>query len=402
MAITLSGVDALQSRLRPHVAPTTRGCILIAVALFFCGWSVAATPSPLGVDGENRYLLSGSTLFFAGPDLEWQGVATNPVQESLPGGNYQSSLTELPVWTRVDLSIGDIPPARKWLYDSGAQFGGKITFYLIENGRLVDTQTVDSYQSFSTRPYNHRRLMFPIELKPNTDVQLLLKFEKIVAPVFNTSLYTEGLFIEADRRATWLSALQLGLIVAMMIYHLILAGATFDKVYLIYSLYIGANVFYDLVQQGFGFQYVWPNAPWVTAYWAPISGYLPTLFAIPFAVSFLHLRTLSKRLTHFFYAAFALVAFLVACRFAGYQGLAFTWTWFMAGIYAAFIGSAIYAMTRGVAYARFFLVAWTVFCLAMINLTLVNRGIGVFAAQSFDIMRFSFQAQVILLALALA
>lgn len=387
--------------------PTACYGLLLALALLCCLplQAHAAASSAVVIDSEDRYRLSGSTHLFTGSDLDWQAVAG----QALQNGKHNAAAKvftlddyELPVWARVDLTVGDIPD-KTWLLDTSSAFGGKLTFYAVVDGELRQQTDVNSFESFASRPYNYRNLVFPIDLKANTDVQLLIRFEKSVVPMFFPSLYTEESLIVPDRKETWIQGMVLGLTLGIMLYHFILAGATLDKIYLIYSLYIGTNALFVLVRTGFGYQYVWPDSPWMEVYVGPYIYYLPVFLAVLFTLQFLHLPEISRRFVRFYYGASILLGSLLLLRVGGADIHLGYMSVITLVIFLSFIAAGAHALRKGAVYARFFLIAWTLYCLAIANWLFSISGLpAVFAGQSYELMQFSYVAQVMLLALALA
>ncbi|MEX1034303.1 MAG: response regulator [Cellvibrionaceae bacterium] len=377
--------------------------LLVAVLLMVVACSDLAA-APIEVSAERHYRFSTVSYVFAEPGLSWQDVASRDLQSAQANRSITLDLSdnELPAWVRVDLSIGDIP-TRNWLFDVGSTFGGKLRFYVIENGELVDEQNVNSFESYNTRPYDHRRLKFPLTLQPNTQVQLLLKVEEAANGVFHTHLFSERSFIKDDRKATWLQGMHLGVIVALMLYHFLLAGATRDKNYLYYSIYIASCVLYNLNTAGFGFQYIWPDAPVMGSSASLVVSALPSVFAVIFAVNFLQLNKFANWLSRTYYIAVGILFLSALAYWLGVISSVPFASYLSTALYASFIPACIYSMYKGVVYARFFLIAWTLYIVALINLMLMGAGIFLLMpAYAYFIHQIAFDMQIILLALALA
>ncbi|MGH1470923.1 MAG: response regulator [Cellvibrionaceae bacterium] len=354
---------------------------------------------------KNGLDLGKNTYLFYGDDLSWQNIYDKNLGDEKVN-NAKSFLirpNEIS-WARIDLTTNQLS-REYWLLDIGSSFGGTMTLYVIENDKLILETPIDSYQSYDSRVYDHRDILFPIHLNSNTNTNttLILKTEQSRDYLYTLKLIPERDFFISAQTQAWTIGIQMGLVLALMLYHLILAGATFDKTYLIYSAYLAANLIFEIFGSGFGYQLFWPNTPWIETNLSRVFIALPTLTGIIFTVSFLQLRTLSKKFTYFFYAAFSTVLALSLIRLFDQDFSEMYRAYVILIVFISFVIAGIYALKRGVIYARFFLIAWTLYCLALINWLLFRMGLPSFLSEnSFFIMQIFFDGQIILLALALA
>jgi signal transduction histidine kinase/CheY-like chemotaxis protein len=378
-------------------------CLIASSGTALPAFSQTADPVKITAD-DGEYTLGASAYRLENGDRDWRGIAEANLQDSVANGSRLITLDEsaLPIWLRVDLTTAsDI--ARGWLLKTASSFGGKMTLYVVADGELQHRQAVNSYQSFHSRPYPYRELAFPLDLAPGSQIQLLLEVEALEVPIFSLTLLERERFVNAERKDSWLNGIMLGMMLALMIYHLIIAGATFEKIYLIYAVYIGSNVVYALIRSGLGYQHLWPDAPWIDAELGPITYFLPVLLSIVFTVNFLHLPSLSRGFTRYFQALLALLVVLVLLRTLGVNvGIRYL-TLVVLISSLSFIAAGVFAVWRGYAYARFFLLAWTVYCLALVNwLMSLNGAPALYPVQSYNILQLSFLAQILLLSSALA
>lgn len=162
------------------------------------------------------------------------------MREHTANGSYLLNLDQarIPAWIRVDLATTG-ESAREWMLDTNNSFGGRMTLYVVVDGELRQRLEVDSYRSFHTRPYDHREVVFSISLPPDSRAQLLLYMEKMQVSLFSLTLSPQQQFLSDERRDGWLEGILLGMMLSMIIYHLIIAIATLDRIYLLYSAFIG-------------------------------------------------------------------------------------------------------------------------------------------------------------------
>jgi len=379
----------------------------ILIGLFNLCCSVSALAAEQIISAAKPYPLNTYTVF-SGEHLSWQDLSnlSSSDGESRTGAFNNSVDKNKPVWIRFDLINQELPSAQ-WILDTDSKFGGVFEIYVVRNNELVDQWNVNSYESFNTRPYDHRSIVIPLELQKNTKTQILIKvIKRYPYSIFTFNITPEPQFVTLDRRLTLMLGLQIGLVIALALYHFMLAGATMDKVYWVYSFYIVANIFYSLNSTGLGFQFIWGNQPWVQDYFGGISGLFPTALAIPFAIIFLELRRVSKALCYYFYALFSL---LVVCALLVFASDIFRFNYFDSAItalifttYPSLMFAGLIAFKKKIVYARFFLIAWTAHCLCIINFMLAEYGFGLYPEYAGELMSFGFYAQVFLLSLGIA
>jgi signal transduction histidine kinase/CheY-like chemotaxis protein len=366
---------------------------------------IFAQDSLIKLDAAINQPIGESLYIFSGDGLDWQSVSQQALSagQRNPSSIVNTDLYGTPLWMRIDLETGRLNPQDQWLLNTSNTHGGDITLYVVANGRLLQTSEITIDSPYKDRPYSNPRVHFPLQLPANAQVQLLLKIDRLALPFLVPSLTTEALLMKSGvGEGAWLG-FAFGFLIAMMLYHLVLAGATGDKTYITYSLYVGANMLWMASFSGLTFQYLWPNSPGLQANISVILNYLPVFFATGFAVQFLRLSTVSRNLTRFYYAISVLLALLVGLRLLSPDLNVVLLSLLVAVTYFSFIYAGTVAVFKGVVYARFYLIAWTVYCLSIVNWMFSLSGLpAILPSYSFYLQIAAFDIQVMLLALALA
>lgn len=379
-----------------------KSCYAVVLTIYFAVLSmVAHGQENLSVQvSENTGYTINSYAVFNDSDLDWQTVAATPWNET---ERQQGTFRPLgDAWIRLDIGANDLKE-NSWILNLGTIFGGILNIYVVRDGELVKELNINSYESFQSRQYDHRQIVLPFELSPNSVTQVLIQLQSSTTyTVLNFNLEPERQFTISDRQETWLFGLQFGIIAALALYHLILAGATRDKVYWLYSAYIVGNLYYYLVTTGYGYQYFWSDQAWITVALGPIVLVLPTVLAIPFAVTFLKLRSISPKIAYCFWGLFSILLVSFVITYVGAVNLITFINVVINLTYIAFIAAGIYALIKGVVFARFFLIAWTIHCLALVNFVVSVSYGGVYQEVANLVMSIGFDLQIFLLALALA
>ncbi|MCW8195873.1 response regulator [Proteobacteria bacterium 005FR1] len=395
--------DDRRARFSRTLGPVVIPLMILLLSGFPILSSGQQSPTATLIDEVRSYSLGQGAWIIPDEGQDWRSIAGASPQSDWANDGRLISLErqDLPTWVRVDLS-NEGSETSEWMLDTASTFGGRMTLYLLSDGELRQLYEVDSYRSFDTRPYNYREVVFPLQLAPGHN-QLLLHVEEMEVTLFSLTLEPRQEFLTAEKVENWFSGIFFGIMLALMIYHIIIAGATFDKVYLLYSFFIGSSIIYALVRDGVGFQYLWPDLPWVDVDLGAVFYYLPALVAIVFTVSFLHLPELSRAFTRFFQLIFAGLTVLVLLRMANLPIPIAVLNLVVLISTVSIIAAGVFALWRRYSYARSFLLAWTVYCLALANWLLAIGGApALFPLQSYTVLQLSFMAQLLLLSSALA
>lgn len=348
----------------------------------------------------------GKSLYtFTNGDLTWQTLSKLPISDGIQSRVefYNADEFGLPLWTRTDLKTGILNPKDEWLYGLGSGFAGDVELYVVANGELISQHKNSVKQTFDTREIQNRLLYFPIDLPSNSDVQLLVKFNFSPIPHYKPTITTKALLKDSETLwMTWIG-FAFGFLVAIGLYHLVLASATLDKAYAYYFLYILASASWFIISHGLAFTYLWPDNPEFSIYLSVFMYYLPVLASILFVIHFLHLHKLSKKLTYYLYGLGCLQLLLIIAKVVEPK-LSINMLGLVTIIsYVSFIYAGFYAQNRGVDYAKYFIIAWCLYCFSVVNMIFYVSGLpSVLPNNTYWLMSIVFDIQAILLALALA
>lgn len=350
------------------------------------------------VIGEQLYTFSDGRL-------TWQDVSKSPISEGTPSKVefYNADAFGLPLWIRTDLQTGQINPSDEWLFGLGSGFSGDLELFVVADGKLISHHTNSSLKPFSARAIQNRLLYFPLALPSHSRVQLLVKIYFSPIPHYKPSITTVDLMEEEETLWMVWIGFAIGFLVAIGLYHLVLASATRDKAYIYYFLYIAGSGCWFLITHGIGFAYLWPDDPSWSVYTSGFMYYSPVLASCFFVVHFLHLPKISMGLTRYFYSLAGLMMVLISLKVV-IPELSINLLGLVSIIsYISFIYAGFYARYKGLDYATYFIVAWTIYCIAVVNMLIyVSGGPSFLPNRTYWVVVIVFDIQAILLAFALA
>lgn len=208
---------------------------------------------------------------------------------------------------------------------------------------------------------------------------------------------------ESNKIKDFIFGIFAGIMVVMFLYNAFLYVTVKDKTYLYYILYIATVILTQCSIQGYTFQYLWPQTPWLAQWspflWSPAVGIASAWFLRVFLNTRVNVPKLDRGFNVFIFLYLVAVAIAIAGRFSE-SYLIITACAFLLSMYM--LVTALVVNRKNYRPARFFLVAWTTFLIGVTVYALTNLGLVPITPFTQYAMPGGAAAEVILLSLALA
>ncbi len=259
------------------------------------------------------------------------------------------------------------------------------------------------HNPFWLRKYQTPEYLFDILVPTDSTLHFYLKVrcsENMQVPIFiGTRIST----LNKSVMSNLASGIYFGIMIAMILYNLFIYATLKDKTYILYSIYIVFILFTQTSVQGYTFQLIWPEIPWLAVH-SPFL--LPTLVGIVGLEFFKQFLKLKERMLASFKFSFVFWLPYSVSLALGFTGN-FQWSFRIMEITASGVSVfmllvAFLIYRKGFSEARFFLLGWFVFLI----------GIFIYVMKDFEIlpynnftrytMHFGSAVEVILLSFALA
>ncbi|AKC87745.1 sensor domain-containing diguanylate cyclase [Pseudoxanthomonas suwonensis] len=283
-------------------------------------------------------------------------------------------------WFHVVLENAD-PDQPHWLLVQDYPLSDRLDLYLRHPDGRVLHQAGGDHLPFDARSVSYRHPNFLLDLPAGSRVEVLLRVQSQSSMQVPLTLYTPAAFIEISRDAQFGIGLYYGILLALFFYNLVLWLALREASYFWYLFHLSAFGLVLMTLNGLGFEYLWPNSPWLADLSVPLSICLAQIGMQQFARVFLRLRAvwplgnwISLGIIAF-YVVLGTAAFWLPYRIA--TPLAAASVFFSIGW---ILTVTLVAMRRGDRSARLFLLAWSMFLL----------GTGMYTALAFGLLPKSF------------
>ncbi len=264
-------------------------------------------------------------------------------------------------------------------------------------------EQLGEFKPFEKRPILNPNYIFPVNISPQKKQEFFLHIrtiDQVQMPI--TIGMAESIFYDESESA-FIFGIYTGIIVIMMLYHLMISTTVNDRSYLYYVLFILGVGLTQVTLRGYGFQYLWPGFPDVARYSTLIVPFFSGITTAAFMKQFLQ----TKRLVPGWHTGINIFvgAYCLSCV----TGLFFNMAWgLMILQFTAFSGS-VFSLALGLVLVRkkfrpatFFMIAYSVFLLAVIVYVLCNFNFLPYNRFTGYVLELGSAIQIMLLSLALA
>lgn len=385
---------------------TTRFFVLIA---FLTGMSTSAfSQKIIDLDEENFVKLFTKEAYI------FEDISNKATAEDVLSGKFDSKFKRVAddkfytehlnvnYWLRVKLRNRN--PGKDWILELPDPHISTIQFFRPSpSGKYEALKTVGFSHSFSNKEYQHKNFLFKTYLPKDTVQTLYILVNSENYAGLSSYVREEIHFTGYALTEYVLLGLYYGILLIMAIYNIFLFFNTKDRVYIYYVIYALCCAFNSFSEDGLGFQYLWPETPFINVL---VSLFTPLLLLsafILYSFSFLEIDRTAKPFKNFIISAYILYILVYFIeRFILNSQKVYQFVFLVPFLLIYIASFKIYF--QGEKSARFFILAYTMIIISFIIyifriFDLVPAGLGLFAVYSFN---FGFMIEVVILSIALS
>ncbi|WP_051218791.1 sensor domain-containing diguanylate cyclase [Oceanobacter kriegii] len=224
---------------------------------------------------------------YRAPGLDW----IKPATDSITFGRQED-----PVWLRLRLENHSPDPVDRILEVGWAtmQYIGVYEVDVNDDGpvwseaRFYESGFTVSPDRYYERDRHH---IFPLQIGGLSSIEVLIKIESdflIMAPMV---IWPREDHDDFKHRDLGIHALLLGMLLALFLYNIAIAGVTRDISYVYYVMYLGSMIIYIMAATGWGHYLLWGHYDLVSRKIYPLSIYCSMIFGALFVRHFLRLNS---------------------------------------------------------------------------------------------------------------
>ncbi|SHN28532.1 7TMR-DISM extracellular 2 [Cyclobacterium lianum] len=230
-------------------------------------------------------------------------------------GNLEST-----IWMRITIQNNQTVYKHSWYLESWGFDIRNITFYLPTPNGNYESSSAGFELPFEQRNIKHKNFNYFLDLRPSETKTYYVKVRRNYNQEFIFYLRTNEKFIEHSLNEYLLLGIYYGVLFIILIFNFYLFFKIKDTLYLYFPCLILSCIWFSLGRDGLGFQYFWPDYPWINKLsnenFIELSIILSTLL---FSDRYVQKYTKSKRLWTFTYLAIFLKLLLFIVHAYLYQ-----------------------------------------------------------------------------------
>ncbi|MEM9100756.1 MAG: diguanylate cyclase [Pseudomonadota bacterium] len=297
-------------------------------------------------DNEKRYTIDSIQEI---PEKHW-----NINSDTNPSFGFSDSI----YWLKRDIKTRGIFD-NQWLIEVNHPILSSIEFFLMKDGMLMDYYHTGSKLPFDSRPLEHRSFLFPLKVKDDQNYTLYLRISSDDSIFIPITLYNKNSFIAAKQLVTLLIGSCIGCLLAMGFYNLFLHTQLKHRIFTIYFIFIISAIFFDSIQRGYAFQYLWPENPEWNRLSVPLSVLWVSLMSILFVTHFLRVKKNLVFAYYFYsYLSILILALGVLLFFISARNSTIIASIFAMVTYISLFACAIMVWLKGINYAKYITIGW--------------------------------------------
>lgn len=278
-----------------------------------------------------------------------------------------------------------------------------IELYEIINGEAVYVQTLGDDLAFSDRNYNTQSFIFNLEIEENETKKYLLKvksWEQLVLPLFighKTAVFESNLLHDL------IFGVFFGVMLVLVLYNFFIFLTVKDNSYLFYVIYIFFITLTQASLNGYTLRFIFPASPYLSNISLIVFNCLAGLATVRFIQLFLKTKENIPKLNFGYYIIAGFYVLGIITIVLGLNQVSYR-LMDLGGAFIAFFSLfvAIKMSLNGSRYAKFFLLAWSMFLIGIVLFVLKNAGILPSNNFTNHTMTFGISIEGIILSLALA
>lgn len=308
-----------------------------------------------------------------------------------------------PVWLKIPITNHN-SLVDDWALEIGYPHLDHVDVYFTDQyNQLIQLFYGGDKESAYSRNFYHPHLVFPAELFPYEPVTLYMRVQTDGANQIPLVIWQWDDFNYYSLTHFLIQGLFYGMVLIMALYNFVVWMTERQSIYLHYVSYILLFTIFQTSLSGIGFQYVWPDSPWLNSLVTPVSLSLLVAALFQFIGEFFDTEKnfykiyLSIKMWVFICIITAILALFAPYHIAIVTSSILTSTCLL---YVVFI--AVYMLKVKHPSSRYFALAWSMFLGGALLLTANKFGLVPITLASEYGLQFGAGMEIMFLSLALA
>lgn len=311
-------------------------------------------------------------------------------------GNLTFGYLKSTIWLKV--TTRSSKPETKWYLEIPAPFLEYVDFYQQQNDTWRHS-TAGYYRAHHLRDVSHTSHVLPLEFGKDGVSTVYIKIDGHSPKTFPLNVVEKENFIEKTRREDIGYGIFFGILFVMFFYNLFIYFTLRQSNYLLYICTIVCTFAIFSAASGYAGKFLWPESPSMNYYGGRLSLGIFAVFLAVFAIRFLEVRQYSKVM---YYALLSLIPLaLLSIVLVATETLSSAGNNLISLTTVTLLTTGIVCRVKGNKNADYFIVAWTIYLIGGLLLTLRNSGVFDYNFWTTHFVEIGAALETILIAFAL-
>jgi two-component system, sensor histidine kinase LadS len=219
------------------------------------------------------------------------------------------------IWLKISID-NQTTLNKDFLFSIDYALLNEVTFYEIINGKILRQIKTGENLPFKTRAFNDKSYVFPLSYYP---LQFKTYFVRINSNGDPLQIPMQINTPTHDKEVQSIQLIGVAIFYGYLIFSILLNILLFlnfkKRYYFYFGGFVSLYALFIFINDGFAFQYFWPNSPWFSNHSIIIATSVINFFMLAFARDFLNYTGKIKKVSNIFFVIF--FAFFIA-SFIGY------------------------------------------------------------------------------------
>jgi len=357
---------------------------LFTLLLLVCTSVVArASVEPIILDQNSKQVALGHHAYYL-EDIEGTYSLLDIVGldnsnfELLTEESLNKGFTYSTYWLKFTIADRTLDnKTQSWKLETSYPLLDYLDLYIVNKDKNIEHIKMGDTYLYKQRPVDHRNFIVPISLHDNEQKDIYVRVHTSSSMQIPIFIWHPDYFFESRSGEQYGLGLYYGMMLVMFFYNFFLWFSIRDSNYLWYIGYLAAFAILQATTSGLGYQYLWPNSPWIESIAPPVSIALVGIFGTAFTRQFLHTRQYHVVADNLLKLVLGLSIIVLGLSFIADTATVMALAKIVVVAFLLFILYASVAMLlRGHRQARFFLAAWVSLILG--GLFTIGMMLGIF------------------------
>jgi hypothetical protein len=241
--------------------------LIIILAFIFVNLFASFGAQPVVLDKLEDYVIGGQYIEIFEDQtnsFSFSDILNGKSDFKSVQGNYlATNNTESTYWVRFKVESFS-KEKRKWVLEILDSRQDTVILYEPNGANDYTTSIAGIQGGFSNRQYKHKNFVFELSLNNPQSKYYYLKFKSSPITSLLFKIRTVKDFAQYGLNEYYMLGLYYGILAMMAFYSLFVYLTTREKVYLFYILYILSWMYYSMIRDGTGYQYIWPDVNFIS------------------------------------------------------------------------------------------------------------------------------------------